>query len=80
MTNNGWDENHWEYRFEHGEIHPSFWKTIVISDEWKAWEEEQIKRIHTDSHEGCFDIDESRECNAFSPEHWKEFVKFLKNS
>lgn len=51
------------------EGHPSFWKTIVESDEWKRWEEV--------ANEKGFDYDESRECGYLSPEHWQAFLAFL---
>ena len=84
----GWDENHWEYHCGGcAEPHPSFWKTITESDEFKDWYKEQMKRIREckcfeNNGKICdcviFDIDESMECNAFSSNHWKAFVGFLK--
>ena len=57
--------------------HSSFWKTIVESKEWKSWEKEQRRRFSTEILEGCFDVDECRECGYIGAEHWQEFVKFL---
>ena len=57
--------------------HPSFWKTVTLSKEWAEWEKEQRKRFATDTKEGCFDIDECRECGWISSSHWEEFVKFI---
>ena len=48
--------------------HPSFWKTIVESKEWKAWEKV--------ANEKGFDYDESRECGWFSPSHFKAFLEY----
>lgn len=58
--------------------HPSFWKTIVESPQWEVWEKEVDRRLHTPTMEGAFDVDESRECGWFSPEHFQAFLKFVK--
>jgi hypothetical protein len=61
--------------------HPSFWKTIVESEEWRLWHEELRKRwkkIHDEDCLPIFDIDESQELGCMSKEHWEEFVKFVK--
>jgi hypothetical protein len=42
-------------------FHESFWKTVVESEEWKKWEEEQRKRFSHIRDKDClpvFDIDE----------------------
>jgi len=49
--------------------HPSFWKTIVESEEWRQWEKASVQHF--------FDTDESRECGWFSPAHFKSFIGFL---
>lgn len=84
MQNSGWDEDHWQYYCEGcNEYHPSFWKTVTESRQWKAWQKEQEERAIKckcfDKVCTCkvFDIAESTECNALSPEHWSEFVKFI---
>ncbi len=53
------------------EGHPSFYKTIVESKEWQAWEKV--------ANEQGFDYDESRECGYFSTKHWQAFLKFQIN-
>ena len=83
----GWDDKHWEYDM-HGDKFPSFWKTIVTSDEWEKWEKEQMRKFKDckcfDSSKRCtcgvFDIDECRECGWLSNRHWKAFCKFLKKA
>jgi len=65
----------------------NFYQTIVNSEKWKAWEEEQRKRLkrqHEEMNEGyrykfeeVFDIDECREADMLSEKHWKEFVEFM---
>ena len=57
-------------------FHPSFWKTIVESKEWKLWYEEQKRRLSADG-EKLFDVDASQECGFMSPEHFKEFLGFI---
>lgn len=59
------------------EGHPSFWKTIVESGAWSKWEKEVAWRLSKGELEGAFDVDESRECGWFSPEHFREFLKFI---
>jgi len=71
-----WDKEHFYYSCSDGQ-HESFWATIVQSKEWYAWEREQRKRMSRKNMEGCFDYDESRECNWISPNHWNEFIKFI---
>lgn len=67
MPETGWDGEHFEYVCRDG-THPSFWKTVIQSDEWKAWEKEGYKL--------GWDVDESRECNWFSAGHFAAFLKF----
>ena len=74
-TKKGWmghpgdEKSHWEYQCGGcKKPHNSFWKTIVLSDEWQQWEDSHPK----------FDVDECREAGWISPEHWKAFVKFLR--
>jgi hypothetical protein len=60
-------------------FHESFWKTVVESDEWRAWCEEVRKRWKKIKDKDClpiFDIDECQECGWISPDHWREFMKF----
>lgn len=55
------------------EGHPSFWKTIIESEEWKKWKEYNFK---TSSH-GNYDFSEDEELGILGKEHWKEFCKFI---
>ena len=48
--------------------HWSFWKTIVESPQWAAWEK-------VANQEG-YDHDECRECGWFSPGHFRAFLAF----
>ena len=63
--------------------HPGFWKTVVTSPQWVAWEKEVHQRFHKGVESGAerivgaWDVDESRECNVISPEHFQDFVKWL---
>ena len=49
--------------------HPSIWKTVVESDEWKA-----LSKV------AQYDIPECEECGMMSAKHWKDFVKFIKET
>lgn len=76
-TSRGWDSEHWQYQCSDGS-HPSFWKTVVTSPQWKRWEIEVSRRLSTASALPVFDVDECQECNWLSPEHFQEFLKFCK--
>lgn len=60
---------------------PNFHQTIIHSKEWQAWEKEIKRRfdIRDFSFNNIFDTDESRECDMFSPQHWKAFVEFIRS-
>ena len=78
----GWDKECWQYLCSDG-YHPSFWKTVVESPEWKLWQEEQQKRFHQlattkNTKIEAFDIDECQECGWISPAHFQSFIKFIK--
>lgn len=49
------------------EGHASFWKTIIESPEWKAWEKV-----------GHYDFPECECLGIMSKGHWEDFVKFIK--
>lgn len=51
--------------------HPSFWKTVIESPQWKKWQEEQMKNP-------TYDISEVEECGIISPKHFQDFLKFIK--
>lgn len=74
----GWDESHYEYN-SGSESYNSFWKTIVESPEWRAWEKEVSRRLHTDTPTDVYDVDECRECGWFSPSHFKAFLNFIQD-
>jgi len=48
--------------------HPSFWKTITDSDQWRAWEA---------SSQRTFDTIECASCGHISRKHWKAFMEFV---
>lgn len=71
--------------------HDSFWKTVIESPQWQAWE----TQIHKNFHEACqkdkwpssrvqrdhlpiFDVDECRECGFISQHHFQMFLKFCR--
>ena len=63
------------------EGHPSIHKTIIESEEWDAWGEENDKRMSEYSENNqteFFNICESEECGQMSPGHWQSFVKFIR--
>lgn len=49
--------------------HPSFWKTIVESAEWKAWRQQNPPQ---------WDFDECEVLGAFSPAHFAAFLAWIK--
>ncbi len=66
-----YNEARWEEPCAGCGTHPSFWKTIVESEEWSQWEKENAKSPR-------FDVDESRECGWMSPDHFKAFLEFVR--
>jgi len=64
--------------------HPSFWKTICESPQWKLWYEEQNRRESEHNkkkskiYTGCFDINESQDLGVISSAHFQEFISFCK--
>lgn len=50
--------------------HPSFWKTVTESPQWKLWQKEQRREMTRD-------MSEVEECGRISPEHFQEFLNFL---
>lgn len=49
--------------------HPSIWKTLVESPQWKAWYEHASKNM-------LYDVDESQELGAMSTKHFQDFMGF----
>ena len=85
-----WDKNHWTFKCSDG-AHDSFWKTVVESPQWKAWEVQVAKNFS----KACrmetwpsgdyqrrrlpiFDVDECRECGWISKHHFQAFLKFVR--
>jgi hypothetical protein len=67
---------YWEKCSGCPEGHPSFWKTIVESPQWKEWYKENSRRMHLEPIGQCFDVDECQECGWFSQHHFQEFMDF----
>lgn len=66
--------------------HNTFWKSVVESPQWKAWEKESKRRFAATKYEDgkpvepyelFFDVDECREVGWISDEHIAEFFKFI---
>lgn len=83
----GKERGYWSY-FEEKVLsdyyQSSMWRTMIMSNEWKDWYKEikeRIKRGKFDKKgmftEKVFDVDECQELGIMSPEHWKEFLKFI---
>lgn len=53
--------------------HPSFWKTVIESPQWKLWQKEQRKNPTRD-------MAEVEELGTISPKHFQEFLNFLKDT
>lgn len=49
--------------------HPSFWKTVVESPQWKAWATHAEKEM-------LYDIPEVVQCGIISPRHFQDFLYF----
>lgn len=49
--------------------HPSIWKTLVESPQWKAWYDHASKNM-------LYDVDESQELGVMSPKHFQDFMRF----
>ena len=65
--------------------HPSFWKTVVTSFQWAAWQKEQARRfsllnIHQACNDGVYDMSEVEECGYISQEHFQEFLSFIEKN
>lgn len=84
----GWDEKHWQWecskpRKDCGCPYDSFWKTVVESPQWKAWDKEVARRMaeHTakrsKKYYGCYDVDECAYCGWISKEHFQSFMQFF---
>ena len=60
--------------------HPTFYRTVIESPQWKLWEQEQAKRLRFINAggpiRGIYDMPEVVECGWISQEHFQEFLKF----
>ena len=66
--------------------HPTFYRTVIESPQWKLWEGEQAGRLHllTMEHKnpdgGIYDMPEVMECGWISKQHFQDFLKFYSQS
>ena len=64
--------------------HNSFWQTVTESEQWKLWEKEQSRRMGLLADKKLsrgltlYDIPEVVECGHISPEHFQEFLEFIR--
>ena len=89
MTDKSWDKDRFEltgiYKFPSGNEYNSFWRSIVMSPEWQAWEKEIDRRMKEHSkkksevYTGVWDYMECRDCGWISPEHLADFFNFIRN-
>lgn len=60
--------------------HPSFWKTVIESEQWKVWEKDIAKRFRAADKDkpipNVWDVDECRECGMISQRHFQAFLNF----
>lgn len=52
--------------------HNSFWATVIESPQWMKW------KMHNDKIGQQWDFMENEELGVISPEHFQEFIKFIK--
>ena len=86
IVENNWDDFLREYWLQDcggcPEGHSSFWRTVILSPQWKLWQEEQNKRMKTGKivkgewNKSCYDMPECEELGIISPKHFQEFLKF----
>ena len=66
-------------------MNDTFYKTVIHSPQWKEWCKEVRRRMdyhnkrNSKVYKGCWDIDECVELGIISPEHFQDFIKFIKN-
>lgn len=73
IINKHWDEFLREYYCQPCSAcggHNSFWKTIIESQEWQKWKEDQAEKY-------IWDFSECEELGILSPQHFKAFLKFI---
>ena len=60
------------------EGHPSFWKTVIESPQWKQWQREQHRRLDEGKiKDGVYDMSEVEECGWISQKHFQDFINFI---
>ena len=52
-------------------FHPSFWKTVISSPQWSKWVKYAEPKM-------IYDFSEVEEMGCISPEHFQDFIKFIK--
>ena len=52
--------------------HPSFWKTVIESSQWKKW------RKYAWEDKMLYDFPEVEELGIISAKHFQDFIKFIK--
>lgn len=57
--------------------HSSFWRTVITSEYWQGWIEENEVRRHMRPMGDCYDIDECMECGWISAKHFDAFIKYI---
>jgi len=67
-----WDGQCWRYPCSDG-WHDSFWKTVIESPQWKAWQKEQSRNM-------TYDMPEVEELGYISQGHFQDFMKFVKEN
>lgn len=76
--NSSWDDflkaYYWQPCIGCKEGHPSFWKTIIESPEWKKW------RKYAWEDKMLYDFSEVEELGIISKKHWQDFIKFVKDN
>lgn len=69
-----------------GDGHPSFWKTVIESPQWKKWSKEINRRmkigkiVNNKFNKSVYDMSEVEELGIISPGHFQEFLKFCKKN
>ena len=67
-----WNGACWRFPCSDG-WHDSFWKTVLESLQWKAWQKKQQQKM-------TYDMSEVEELGYISQEHFQDFIKFVKKN
>jgi len=73
LSGDGWDKDHYIFMCGDG-FHSSFWKTVIESPQWQLW-----KKVMEKGEVPERDMPEVEECGWISPEHFQDFLKFVKS-